>query len=263
MKKKIVAMCATVAIAAVAVGGTLAYFTDADKDVNVMTSGNVTIVQNETDRAGKAYEDGQKLYPAVYLDAEGNPYKPGSFNEGPGAYEGVTGPDGNNMNMYTSRIENEIDKVVSVTNKGSEPAYVRTIILIENTDHLLKGSVHLNWDKGVSRVNAGTEVVVDGVVYEVHVCTYPNALEVGKTSGASLKQIWLDPTVGSDWYSKLGTDGKLSIIALSQAVQTEGFDKAETALDTAFGAVTAENLEKWVAETVIDTTGENNVVAAA
>ena len=47
MKKKIVAMCATVAIAALAVGGTLAYFTDVEEATNTFTVGNVDITLTE------------------------------------------------------------------------------------------------------------------------------------------------------------------------------------------------------------------------
>ena len=48
MKKKIVAMCATVAIAAVAVGGTLAYFTaETQVEENVFSVGDVAITLDE------------------------------------------------------------------------------------------------------------------------------------------------------------------------------------------------------------------------
>lgn len=48
MKKKIVAMCATIALAAVAVtGGTLAYFTDTEEALNEFTVGNVEIELTE------------------------------------------------------------------------------------------------------------------------------------------------------------------------------------------------------------------------
>lgn len=71
MKKKIVAMCATVAIAALAVGGTLAYFTDTDNDVvNTFTVGNVEINLKEAvvDVYGKADQSGART-------EEGNEYK--------------------------------------------------------------------------------------------------------------------------------------------------------------------------------------------
>ena len=64
MKNKILAIVLCVAMLAIAiVGGTMAYFTDTDADVNVMSLGNIKIVQNETDRNGDAYVDGQKLFP--------------------------------------------------------------------------------------------------------------------------------------------------------------------------------------------------------
>ena len=48
MKKKIMAMCLVIAMAATAViGGTLAYFTDTDTETNVFTMGNVEIELNE------------------------------------------------------------------------------------------------------------------------------------------------------------------------------------------------------------------------
>jgi len=44
MKKKIVSLCLVVALAATAViGGTLAYFTDTEDEINVFTLGNVVI----------------------------------------------------------------------------------------------------------------------------------------------------------------------------------------------------------------------------
>ena len=59
MKKKIVAMCATVAIAAVAVGGTLAYFTDEDSATNTFTVGNVHI--DLTEDAWDALDEQDKV----------------------------------------------------------------------------------------------------------------------------------------------------------------------------------------------------------
>ena len=146
MKKKIVALSLCVAMLAIAiVGGTMAYFTDADKDVNVMTSGKVEIVQNETDRNGKAYTDGQVLMPAVYLK-EGKAYNPTTQAEGPveGTQE-FTGPDGKSMKLYADSINNEIDKVISVTNTGNYDAYVRTFVLIEGNDSLGK-NLHIAYN---------------------------------------------------------------------------------------------------------------------
>ena len=49
MKKKLIALCLIVVLAAVAVvGGTLAYFTDTDSEKNVFTTGDVDIPADET-----------------------------------------------------------------------------------------------------------------------------------------------------------------------------------------------------------------------
>ena len=277
MKKKILSICLVIALAATAVvGGTLAYFTDADKDVNVMTAGNVKIVQNETTRDGSAYVDNLPLLPAVYFDENGEPYNPTYTWEGPksapnGGEGTFTGPDGNDMTMYTDSLNNEIDKVISVTNKGNLPAYIRTIILIENLDrnveHDIMEMVHINRNaasKDITEQWLPMRANIDGVLYSVGVYTYENELAAGATSAPSLKQIWLDPSAGNDWYDML-EDGKMNIIAISQAAQTTGFDSAEEALNTAFGEVTADNISTWLADEnlIVKTSSVNNVVGGA
>ena len=293
MKKKLVTGALLLAFGATAVtGGTLAYFTDADADRNVMTVGNVYIVQNETDRFGDAYEDEQALLPAVYLkdiDNDGKyetPYNPATTWEGPGGYDSdkskwMTGEMKNTtgegtIKIYDDNINNEIDKVISVTNKGTMPAYIRTILLFENTpDNAVCDLLHVayNNDDGQGFVwltnDNGAEVQVEiadnanpdeKTTYSIAICTYNTALGAGKTSAPSLQQIWLDPSADNEWYDLLGEDGRYSILAFSQAVQTEGFTSANEALNTAFGEVTDANVLKWLAETPVKTTDFANVV---
>ncbi len=273
MKKKILSIALVVCLLATAlVSGSLAYFMDSDKDVNVMTAGNVKIVQNETERDGSEYVDNQPLLPAVYFDKDGKPYNPTYTWEGPkdvpnGGEGTFEGPDGNDMTMYTDSLNNEIDKVISVTNKGTLPAYIRTIVLFENLDrqaeHDILEMVHINKNAasaGIAEQWLPMRAEIDGVLYSVGVYTYENPLAAGATSAPSLKQVWLDPSAGNDWYDML-KDGKMNIIAISQAAQTTGFESAAEALNTAFGEVTPENIDKWFAETDIDTTGALNVVA--
>ena len=88
IKKVLLIGTAYVLVAAIAIGGTLAYLTSTDSDVNVMTLGEVSIIQHEMQRAeGVAHNAGeagkgngvktgalvpfvqnQKLYPATYTD---------------------------------------------------------------------------------------------------------------------------------------------------------------------------------------------------
>lgn len=255
MKKKILAIVLCVAMLAIAiVGGTMAYFTDSDADRNVMVSGNVYIVQNETDRNGDAFENDQKLVPAVY---NGTLAYDGTMNDTDG--EGT-------INIWDKTVENEIDKVISVTNKGTEPAYIRTIILVENAEDYygneLTDKLHLYYSgesRGV-KLQWINEITVDGNPYEVLVFTYTDALGAGKTSVPSLMQIFVDPSADNDWSELLGDDNRLSILALSQAVQAQGFADVNAAFAASFGDVTAENVATWLAETGIKTDGVANVI---
>lgn len=68
MKKKIIALCLIIALAATAVvGGTLAYFTDTDDAENVFTVGNVTIDLTEPNWDAKGEEEAKEVYPGEAL----------------------------------------------------------------------------------------------------------------------------------------------------------------------------------------------------
>ena len=261
MKKKILALGLCVAMLAIAViSGSLAYFTDTDADVNVMALGNVKIIQNETDRNGDAFVNGQDLFPAV----KGENYltKDGSMTDTDGETE---------LKIWDKSIENEIDKFVSVTNGGTEDAYVRTILAFETVRSYEEGSstewtdLHdhfflVNGDYTYLKDDAGKFVyaTIDGTEYVLAVKTYADPLEAGETTTASLRQFALTWEAGNEVYDFFGE--VYDILALSQAVQTAGFTNAEDALDEAFGEVTSENVVEWFTETAIKTSGRNNVI---
>ena len=263
MKKKILSLCLVIALAATAiVGGTLAYFTDSDADVNVMSLGNIKIVQNETDRNGAAYVDGQKLFPAVkgenYLTKDGS----------------MTDTDGKTtLSIWDKSINNEIDKFVSVTNGGTEDAYVRTILAFETVRSYEEGSsdewtdLHdhfflVNGDYSYLKDDAGNFVyaTINGTEYVLAVKTYEDPLKAGETTTASLRQFALTWEAGNEVYDFFGES--YDILALSQAVQVAGFENAgaEAALNEGFGEVTPENVVTWFDATPIKTYGRTNVI---
>lgn len=268
MKKKFLSLAVAFGLlATAAIGGTLAYFTDTDKDINVMTSGNVKIVQNEEQRgengAAEAFENNKVLLPAVY--------------DGTLAYDGTfKATNGDEYAIWDETVNNEVDKFITVTNTGTQPAYIRTIVLMENTENnAICEKIHGLWNNSDGQyrqwvTNAdGTEVQVEfyGTKYSVAVCTYNTALDAGETSAPSLMQIFLDPSATNDWYDLL-QNGEFSIIAISQAAQKEGFEDkndngtaADEALNAAFGEVTADNVTKWFNDANVDTTGAANVIA--
>ena len=137
--KKFLSWFLVVAItAALAVGGTMAYLTDTDDDVNVMTIGNVKIQQIEQERvdpetsgpdaALQDFQNDKPLYPAVL--------EPG-FQW-----------DTNGIDFWDpSKINNEQDKIVSVKNTGDYDAFVRTVFAFEAggyTWEQFQEKLHLN-----------------------------------------------------------------------------------------------------------------------
>ena len=241
MKKKITALMLVAVLALTAIGGTLAYFTDTDAAVNVMTIGNVDIKQHEEERDTvngglKDFTQNQKLFPAVYEKLE----KDGK----------IAFPNGENVALWDKSINNELDKIVSVTNVGSEDAYVRTILAFETQRHYKEGSsteftdlhdIYFGVNGDFDYLNE--YITIDGVEYVLAVKVYEDALAKDERSAPSLKQIFLAPTANNETTQWFGNE--YNILALSQAVQAEGFDNAEAALNTAFGEVTAENAQAW------------------
>lgn len=104
MKKKtiLVAAIAVMLVAALVVGGTLAYFTDTKTADNTFTMGNVAITLDETNAAPDA-PTGSRV-------------------------------DGNTYNVYPGLI---VDKDPTVTNVGSNDAWIRAKIVVKaNTEQL-------------------------------------------------------------------------------------------------------------------------------
>ncbi len=260
-----------VLVAALAIGGTVAYLQDDDSDVNVMTLGNVSIEQHEYERATntdgsyeikeidgvtsyvlKDFTQGKALLPIV-----GDPNEPGNSP----AYAGwddtivrMTQVDSYGyMNVFAGK--NAQDKFVTVENTGKTDAYVRTLVAIEcgsGDVNLIGSSYHSNWSK-----NAVGKVEIDENTYYVYEYIYKGAsdgsrhvggvLPAGETSYPSLCQVYLKSAATNEDMEKLDGNGNgtLDILVVSQAVQAAGFANAEAALNAGFGDITTTN-HPWV-----------------
>ncbi len=143
-----------------------------------------------------------------------------------------------NSPLYpTDSEDKKVTKEITVTNDGKSPAYVRTLVKFEmGTMSEADFVKYVKWSYNTTDWTQGT-AYIDGGRYVVPF-TYKSALAVGATTSASLQKVWLDPSAGNDEVAKLAGEGNGSytIYALSQAVQTDGFDTAETALNAAFGS---------------------------
>ena len=276
MKKKLAATLSVVLILGLAVLGILAYLTDTDSDVNVMTLGNVSIDQFEKERvfddegnviSMKDFTQGQALFPAVVTNGPDN--QAWAPNTGVDIYyKDYLGDEYPGGNGTWQNLNNVMDKFVFVKNTGKSDAYYRTVFLFEADKTGFKnaqdqGLIHLNvnghnnftWGPDDGDVNEETLTVdVNGMTYNVVVATYNAKLAPNEISRPSLLQVGMDQQATNELVAQFGDT--YDILVLSQAVQTEGFSDAATALNTAFGEINAENVVKWFGDvekpTVVD-----------
>ncbi len=270
--KKVLLMCTAYAlVAALAIGGTLAYLTSKDSDVNVMTMGNVKIeqIEQQYDENGNLvdFEQDKPLYP--YVGELG--WKNTSYEDG--AYRQFT-------------MNNVVDKYVSVKNTGTSDAYVRTLIAfelgnltIEEFDKYIGASINSyngseykfngawKWD-GLDYSNIIEDE--DGNKYVVYTATHLAPLAPGEETVPSLLQVYMDKTATNEIVEKLDSnnDGNYNILVLSQAIQSAGFENAglawetvtlsttsttqfsaEVALNTGYGTP-VEKAEEWFDEII-------------
>lgn len=248
-KKKILALAVVAIIAAIAVIGTsLAWFTAKDQATNVFTIGKIHIVQNEQQR--KLDENGDPI------DNELEPFVQSKVLL---PIVGSVANNGANDAVNPSNAKNYQDKIVTVTNDGNNPAYVRTFIAIPKTlDDNVNASnnmLHFNsnftgWNwKDASGNWIVKEKTINGVVYNVYMATYTDALAKNATTTRVLKGVYLDEKtdvnaagclVKGNYTSTQEADKPITIYVATQAVQADGFTNAASALNAAFGDPTTD-----------------------
>ena len=260
MKKKtvLVAAIAVMLVAALVVGGTLAYFTDKDDATNTFTVGNVKInlieQQRKLDNGNKtteleAFKQGQRLYPIV------------------GSAQG----EKDALGMPIAK--NYVDKMVTIQNTGSEKAYIRAYFAIpsalddgKETFNAGLNVLHFNYGNKVAENGAITstydnewqwkhdgnkwnyfETTIDGIKYNVYYADYYQALDAHATTEQFVQGVYLDQSFDMKDGKAYAFDkevtldagwnwSKVSCPVFAVAVQAEGFDSASAAMDAAFGA---------------------------
>ena len=242
--KKVLLMCtAYVMVAALAVAGTLAYFTWEDSDVNVMTVGNVQIDLIEQQRtkdstALEDFEQGKTLLPLVG-SAQGEKDKFGLPTAG-----------------------NYVDKIVSIKNTGKSDAYVRVVVAVPaGLENSANAAGPLHWNFGNHFSADGTYVAgssnpgysdivfaengqgtIDEISYNLYSFTYKTALKPGETTECpAFVGFYLNSSVDFDGTNYTFNGAKIdfdfsngvAIPVMAQAVQSDGFDTAEKAFQNA------------------------------
>ncbi|MGN1399075.1 MAG: SipW-dependent-type signal peptide-containing protein [Erysipelotrichaceae bacterium] len=233
MKKKIVALALVVVMLAVAItSATLAYLTDNDSAVNTFTVGNVKILLNEEQRNEDGtdlttFKNDQKLLPIVG-SAQGEKDKWG-----------------------LPVASNYVDKIVTVTNTGSEDAWVRIYFAVPSAlddgyetfnaslnvvhwnfgNKLVDGAwtttyqTDWNWSHETSAGKTAWnyyETEIDGVMYNVYFADYNYVLTANETTSRCIQGVYLDATAN---FTK-DSDGKLvcTVVHGGQTVTVDGYD---------------------------------------
>lgn len=236
MKKKVLTVALVLALIAIMVTGSLAYFTAEDAATNTFTIGSVKIEIYEN---GKATSDAAlpfgPMMPIVDVD---KPSEDAGYQK----------------------------KEVKVKNTGASDAYIRTHIAVptELLDYLVLDISETGWTKLTS-----TEGSYDGVAYTVYTYDYNTAVKSDDLTVELLKGVYLGSNVdlvenndgdlvfalrengqivktsnfvAHDYIAgdEIFTSNSFNILVASQAIQAQGFDTtvpnpATAALNAGFG----------------------------
>ena len=235
MKKKIFTLAVIVALIALMVSGTLAYFTAEDKVENSFTIGSVLIeiYENGKETISDTLKLDQRLVPIVNTEAP-------------------------------NQDDGYIPKVVKVQSTGVNAAYIRTHIAIPTAlvDYLV---LDVDTENGWKQVAVST-AVKDGLAYTVYTYDYTDKVEPNAFTADLLKGVYLASTVdikddpatesadlvfckpnGDGTYTFSGfvahnkvtggySTATVNVLVFSQAIQAQGFQNGATsALDAGFG----------------------------
>ncbi len=259
MKKKILALCLIVAMAAIAViGGTLAYFTDtSDVATNTFTAGSVEIVQHEEQRDANGnlvdFVQDKIMVPAVGKTGD----------EEVCADETIHGHYTHFID--TNETKNVMDKIVSVENKSTVDIYAATLIAVEDTNDVSTnfrfqvGNTSKNWIKlrragATSGNNIQIRDELTGTVYTVNLMIYDEKIAPEAYSPCALTQVYMKPTATQDTIKDI--KDKYDIACVSLGVQAAGFDNADEAIKAAF-EIDYTNLSDDMIKTIAGMFGAN------
>ncbi len=252
MKKKILTLTLCVAmLATVAISGTLAYFTDTDKEDNVFTTAKINIELNEQQR--DIDENGNKT---TTLE---------EFKDDKVLYPIVGSAQGDSDSIGLPTAENYVDKIITIKNlDDSTNAYVRLYIAIptalDNVGNAGQNILHFNFGNNFETgnykkddyANWGNETPltqncnIDGINYNIYYRDYNKVMAKNtETGSAAYVGFYLDDDVDYDnenkYYTINGTEIKydftkgVKIPVFAVGVQSAGFDNAAEAVTAAFG----------------------------
>lgn len=254
MKKKtiLVAAIAVMLVAALVVGGTLAYFTDKDNATNTFTVGNVDIELLESslhrENAGYVGTPGEKLNPDN-AELRSEVLKLGSNNTSPyKAGDTFYTDDQIKANAREYKCDNVMlnpgesyHKMPYVVNTGKNAAYIRIRVMIPAAldTAILNSSMYtttaLNNKEFTMAYDSTGTVERDGVMYNVYTFTRIDPLAAGEMTYWNVwGTIHMDTTATNEQIAQLLPNGTFNVLVEADAIQADGFANATDAF-AAFG----------------------------
>ena len=249
MKKKtiLVAAIAVMLVAALVVGGTLAYFTDKDNATNTFTVGNVDIelLESSLHRENAGIANGATSDSELWSDVE----KLGSNNTSPyKAGDTFYTDDQIKANAREYKCENvklnpgeSYHKMPYVVNTGKNAAYIRIRVMIPAAldTAILNSSMYtttaLNNKKFTMAYDSTGTVERDGVMYNVYTFTRIDPLAAGEMTYWNVwGTIHMDTTATNEQIAQLLPNGTFNVLVEADAIQADGFANATDAF-AAFG----------------------------
>ena len=224
MKKKVLVVALAVALLAIAVGGSLAWFMDTDEVKNTFTVGSIDIEQNED------FVQDSQLLPVVGTDP-------------------------------TVATDNYIKKTVTVENTGINGAYVQTYVAVpkvlddKGVLKMYTGDLAAKGWTAVGEVAVDVTIPGETMKYDVYLFRYNTELAKDIETAACLEYVYIDKTVDINTYddnndqvtdrahlvaadgteiTEFDATGKLNVYVATQGVQARGLANATEALTSAF-----------------------------
>ena len=231
MKKKtiLVAAIAVMLVAALVVGGTLAYFTDTKSADNTFTVGNVKIDLLESslhrENAGYVGTPGEELNPQN-AELWSEVLKQGSNN---------TSPYKAGDTFYTELAPGQsYHKMPYVKNTGANDAYIRIRVMFpaELDTAVLNSSMYTTSaiSRGEFTMVKTENVEKDGKLYNVYTFTRTEAL---KPNEMTYWNVWgtvhMDSDVTNEEIANLLPNGAFNVLVEADAIQADGFANATAA----------------------------------
>ena len=245
-KRKIVLLASALCMVAIlAIGGTLAYFTDTQTKTNTFTVGNVKIelLESKLHRENAGVANGatsdSELWSNVNMEGSNNqsPYKAGdTFYTDAQIKADAKEYSCNNVKLAPGESYHKMPYVV---NTGKNPAYIRIRMLFPAAldTAILNSSMYTttalnNKEFTMEYVKSTSEepIVRGDVVYNAYTFTRLEPLQPGEMTYWNVwGTVHMDDDVTNEEIADLVPNGTFSVLVEADAIQAEGFNTAEEA----------------------------------